>query len=109
SSDSIPSSANIEDHVSMGTTAVRHTARVLDHVETIMAIELMAAAQGIDFRRREDGVDNLGAGTAVAYNLIREKVPFFTEDVILAPHIEQMRLLVHSGGIKTAVMAELER
>ena len=109
SSDSIPSSANIEDHVSMGTTAVRHTARVLDHVETIMAIEMMAAAQGIDFRRKEKGVDQMGTGTAVAYNLIREKVPFFTEDVTLAPHIEQMRLLVHGGDIKTAVMASLEK
>ena len=92
----------------MGTTAVRHTAQVLNHVETIMAIELLSAAQGIDFRRREDGVDRLGAGTAVAYQLIREKAPFFTEDVILAPHIEQVRQLVHNGDIKTAVMAEVE-
>lgn len=109
SSDSVPSSANIEDHVSMGTTAVRHTAKVLDHVETILAIEMLAAAQGIDFRRQEDGVDQLGAGTAVAYNLIREKVPFFTEDVILATHIEKVRKLVHSGRIKTAVLAEIEK
>ena len=107
SSDSIPSSANIEDHVSMGATAVRHTANVLNHVETILAIEMLAAAQGIDFRRREDGVDQLGAGTAVAYQLIREKVPFITEDVVLATHIEQVRQLVHGGDIKTAVEAAL--
>ena len=105
----MPSSANIEDHVSMGTTAVRHTARVLDHVETILAIEMLAAAQGIDFRRQERGVDRLGAGTVVAYELIRERVPFFTEDVTLAPHIEQVRQLVHGGDIKTAVMEKLEK
>jgi len=72
SADTIPSSANVEDHVSMGATSAHHTARVLDHVETIVAIELLAAAQGIDFRLREMGVERLGEGTSVAYNLIRE-------------------------------------
>ena len=107
SADSISSSANVEDHVSMGATAVRHMARVLDHVETIVAIELMAAAQGIDFRRREMGVDRLGAGTTVAYNLLREQVPFLEQDTVLAPHIEQVRQLVESGMIKTAVESAL--
>ncbi|UCC53563.1 MAG: histidine ammonia-lyase [Anaerolineaceae bacterium] len=108
SADSIPSSANVEDHVSMGATAVRHMARVLDHVETIVAIELMTAAQGIDFRRREMGVDKLGAGTGVAYNLLRQHVPFLEQDSVLAPHIEQVRQLVESGAIKTAVESHLE-
>lgn len=109
SADTISSSANVEDHVSMGATAVRHTERVLEHVETIVAIELLAAAQGVDFRRRRMGVDKLGAGTAVAYQLIREHVPFFTEDVFLSAHIEQMRQLVASGRIKTAVEAHLTK
>jgi histidine ammonia-lyase len=108
SADSIPSSANVEDHVSMGATAVRHMARVLDHVEIIVAIELMTAAQGIDFRRREMGVDKLGAGTGVAYNLLRQHVPFLEQDSVLAPHIEQVRQLVESGAIKTAVESHLE-
>jgi histidine ammonia-lyase len=103
SADTVPSSANIEDHVSMGATAVRHTEQVLDHVETIVAIELLAAAQGIDFRRREKGVDVLGAGTAVAYALIRQHVPFLRQDTVLAPHIEAVRKLVSTGAIKKAV------
>jgi len=107
SADTIPSSANVEDHVSMGAAAGRHTAHVLDHVETIVAIELMAAAQGVDFRRRALGVDKMGTGTAVAYDLIRAKVPFLTGDVVLAGHIEAVRQLVAAGTIKTAVETQL--
>lgn len=107
SADSVPSSANIEDHVSMGATAVRHTALVLDHVETIVAIELLCAAQGIDFRRREMGVDLMGAGTSVAYELLRDKVPFFDRDVELATPIERARCLVADGTLKRAVEEKL--
>ena len=103
SADSIPSSANVEDHVSMGAAAVRHTESVLDHVETIVAIELLAAAQGVDFRRREAGVQRLGEGTAAAYGLIRERVPFLSGDAALAPHIESVRQLVASAAVKRAV------
>ncbi len=103
SADSIPSSANVEDHVSMGAAAVRHTEAVLDHVETIVAIELLAAAQGVDFRRREAGVQRLGEGTAAAYDLIRERVPFLSDDAALAPHIESVRQLVASAAVKRAV------
>jgi len=103
SADSIPSSANVEDHVSMGAAAVRHTESVLDHVETIVAIELLAAAQGVDFRRREAGVQRLGEGTAAAYDLVRERVPFLPDDAALAPHIESVRQLVASAAVKRAV------
>lgn len=110
SADSIPSSANTEDHVSMGATATRQLETILDHVEGIVAIELLAAAQGVDFRMREMGksVDDLGVGTAVSHNLIREKVPFLTSDVYLAPHITAVRQLVADGTIKQAVEARLD-
>lgn len=103
SADSIPSSANVEDHVSMGATAVRHTERVLQHVETIVGIELLAAAQGIDFRRRQVGNVALGQGTAVAYHLLRERIPFLDHDTVLAPILEETRQLVANGVLKTAV------
>jgi histidine ammonia-lyase len=103
SSDSISSSANVEDHVSMGATAVRHAQLVLTHVETIVAIELLAAAQGIDFRRRMTGAARQGPGTAMAYELIRREVPFLADDVVLAPHIESVRQLVASGDLKRTV------
>ncbi|MCB8942701.1 MAG: histidine ammonia-lyase [Ardenticatenaceae bacterium] len=108
SADSIPSSANTEDHVSMGATAVRQTEQILQHAETIVAIELLAAAQGIDFRQKVMNVTQLGAGTSAAYELIRHQVPFLTTDTFLAPHIEQVRQLVAGGTIKTAVEAKLE-
>src|SRR5690606_37394317 len=96
SADTIPTSANTEAHVSMGATAVRQAAQILDHVETIVAIELLCAAQGIDFRRRDIGNQPLGTGTTIAYDLIRSAVPFLDHDTILAPHIEAVRHLVHN-------------
>jgi histidine ammonia-lyase len=109
SADSIPSSANIEDHVSMGATAVRHTEKVLEHVEMIVAIELLSAAQGVDLRRRDlDSDPKMGRGTQVAYDLIREKVPFLTGDTVLSVHMEAVRQLVANGTIKEAVEDALD-
>ncbi len=109
SADTIPTSANVEDHVSMGAAAVRHAGQILEHAETIVGIELMLAAQGIDFRAREMGLTpaELGEGTAVAYRLIRERIPFLGTDVMLSPLIEEARLLVNSGVIKRAVEEKL--
>ena len=107
SADSIPSSANTEDHVSMGAAATRQVGQILDHVETIVAIELLAAAQGIDFRRQQMDGATLGKGTAVAYDLIRSKVPFLEADVHLAPLMEEVRQLVADGTIKEKVSEEI--
>ena len=109
SADTIPTSANVEDHVSMGAAAVRHAGQILEHVETIVGIELLLAAQGIEFRSREMGLTptDLGRGTAEAYQLIRERVPFLESDVMLAPLIEKARELVSSGAIKRAAEVKL--
>jgi histidine ammonia-lyase len=106
SADSIPSSANVEDHVSMGATAVRQAWQIMEHVETIVAIELLCAAQGIDFRRQNG--EQMGWGTEAAYDLIRQHVPFLDEDTFLAPHIESARQLVADGTIKRAVEERLK-
>jgi histidine ammonia-lyase len=105
SADSIPSSANVEDHVSMGATAARQAEQILTHVETIVAIELLAAAQGVDFRIKRDSLQysDLGTGTSVAYRLLRDNVPFIEHDIPLAPHIEVMRQLVKKAKIKLVV------
>ena len=107
SADSIPSSANVEDHVSFGATAARQAEQILSHVETIVAIELLAAAQGIDFRRRimASPEAKMGQGTVLAYELIRQEVPFLEGDEVLAPHIEAVRKLVARGTIKNTVEA----
>jgi histidine ammonia-lyase len=87
---------------------VRQVGQILDHVETIVAIELLTAAQGVDFRRKVMGVEKLGEGTAVAYDTIRAQIPFLETDTTLAPLIEQVRQLVANGTIKEAVEAKLE-
>jgi histidine ammonia-lyase len=93
----------------MGATAVRHAGQILEHVETIVAIELLLAAQGVDLRGQamEIGVDGLGEGTSVAYQLIRERAPFIDCDVVLSPLIQQVRGLVAGGAIKRAVEERL--
>ena len=104
SADTIPTSANSEDHASMGCTSARQAREVLGNTEIILAIELFAAAQGIDLRREMLGGDpRLGKGTAVAYELIRQRVPFLEQDAIMYPHIEAVCELVRSGELARAV------
>ena len=93
--DSIPTSANVEDHVSMGVTAGLKARQILENVETIFALELFAAAQGVDFRRRKIGDDKLlGQGTRHLYRQIRQFVPFIETDVYMQSHIETLRKFV---------------
>jgi len=98
--DTIPTSANVEDHVSMGATSALKLRDVLDNVERILAIELMSAAQGVDFRRQAIGSKKqLGQGTRGVYALIREHIPFIESDTTMYGHIESMRKLVADGEV----------
>ncbi len=107
--DTIPTSANQEDHVSMGPIAARQAREIAGNVATILAIELFAAAQGIDFRReRLGGNPRLGKGTSAAYALIRERVPFLANDAIMYRHIQAVRELVVSGELVEAVEKALK-
>jgi histidine ammonia-lyase len=93
--DTIPTSANVEDHVSMGCTAGLKLRQVCANVEHILAIELMAAAQGIDFRRRAVGAHTrLGKGTQPIYEQIRRSVPFVEEDTVLSDYLKDVHRLV---------------
>jgi histidine ammonia-lyase len=103
SADTIPTSSNWEDHVSNGPTAARQARRVLRNLETILAIELFAACQGVDFRRQVMPDAVLGQGTDVAYDLIRQQVPFLDHDAVMYPYIEAVRALVTSGTLRQAV------
>lgn len=102
--DSIPTSANTEDHVSMGTIAARQAKDIVDNVERILALELFAACQAIDFRREVLGPEaQLGRGTAPAYKLIRGSVPFLEKDDVMYPYIESVRELIANGSLRQAV------
>jgi histidine ammonia-lyase len=95
--DTIPSSANVEDHVSMGVTSVLKLRQIAENLESILALELFAAAQGIDFRRKKIGADKrLGRGTQPVYDRIRRAVPFIEKDVYLKNYIEVVREIVAS-------------
>jgi len=103
--DSIPSSANQEDHVSMGANAARHTLEIIENVRHILAIELLTAAQAIDLR--QEGANRLGQGTAIAHSRIREEVEFLKNDRALAPDIEALAQLIGSGTVIEAVKQEI--
>jgi histidine ammonia-lyase len=106
--DTIPTSANVEDHVSMGCTAAIKARSILDNVERILAIELMAAAQGIDFRKQDLGrYAVLGRGTRAAYTLLRRNVPFVERDAVLYRYLEAVRQLVADGELLATVDAAM--
>lgn len=93
--DSIPTSANFEDFVSMGPAAARKAVEILRNVEYIVAIELLCAAQGVDFR----GSENLGQGTKKVYLAIREEVPHLIEDRPVHKDIEAVTNLIRTGRL----------
>jgi histidine ammonia-lyase len=98
--DTIPTSANVEDHVSMGVTAGLHLRQIVSNVEHILSLELMAAAQGIDFRK--EGLApgaRLGRGTRRAYELVRQKAPFIEKDAVLYEYIERVKSLLRENRI----------
>ncbi|HYO46062.1 MAG TPA: aromatic amino acid lyase, partial [Gemmatimonadota bacterium] len=92
--DSIPTSANKEDHVSMGVWAARKAAQSLENAERVVAIELLAAAQGIDFLRPLESSPPLEA----AHRVIRARVPKLIEDRPGSPDIEAVAVLVRNGA-----------
>ncbi|NLL81905.1 MAG: histidine ammonia-lyase [Tissierellia bacterium] len=97
--DSIPSSANQEDHVSMGTIAARKAREILGNARKVLAMEIMAACQGIDIR----GDKGLGAGSAEAYNIIREKVSKVEEDRIMYLDINKCENILLSDELVSKV------
>ena len=98
--DSIPTSANQEDHVSMGANAARHTREILDNVRTVVAIELLGAAQAVHLR--PDGTDRLGDGTRGVYAAVRERVPPVVEDRSLAADVASLEAAIDDGSLERA-------
>jgi histidine ammonia-lyase len=93
--DSIPSSANQEDHVSMGTISARKAASILKNAQHVIAMELFTAAQAIGFR----GTKKLAQPTKRLYEAIRTFIPFIEEDTIMYPYIHQLHAFVSDGKV----------
>jgi histidine ammonia-lyase len=97
--DSLPTSANQEDHVSMATFAARRLGEMADNTAGILAIEYLCAAQGIDFRAPLETSPKLQE----AMELLRDRVPFYLKDRLHAPDIEAARQLVEGGELGALV------
>ncbi len=96
--DSIPSSANQEDHVSMGTIAARKAAEILHNTERVLAIELFAAGQALSMI----GEKRLAPATRAVYDVLRKEVPFVEHDVVMYEQIVKCERLVCSQEVVAA-------
>lgn len=103
--DSIPSSGNQEDHVSMGTTSARTAAMVLDNAQKVIGIEIAAAVQGIYLRQEigENGVDNLAPATKAAYDYIRTVSAPIDDDVLMHDELVKFDEMIKNGELLAAV------
>ena len=131
--DSIPTCANQEDHVSMSMNAARHAREIVWNVEQIVGIEMLCAAQALDFRRaglefrtsswqedergqkvrkvveydlkggRKVNRATLAAGTMAAYEAVRREIGHLSNDRPLYPDLDKMTRMVHTGEIIRAV------
>jgi len=101
--DSLPTSANQEDHVSMAAYASRRLADIADNTAGIVGIELLAAAQGVDLRRPLKTSPLLRQATA----LLRRRVRFWREDREMAPDIAAAKTLVTSGQLRAVAAVPL--
>ena len=99
--DSIPSSANQEDHVSMGTIAARKAREIMKNVRRVLAMEIMGACQAIDLR----GNKGLGVGTKAAYDLVRQNVEKLVDDRPLYEDINKCEDIITNGKLIEVVEA----
>lgn len=88
--DSIPSSANQEDHVSMGSISARKAKTILDNTMKVIAMEILTACQAIDFREKAQ----LGDKTKIAYDYIRSQIPFLECDEVMYKYLHQMEMII---------------
>jgi len=97
--DSIPTSANQEDHVSMGTIAARKARTIIEHGQSVLGIEWMCAAQAVDFK----DPSKLGEGSALAYDLLRKHVGFLSQDRVFYEEMDLTREFIAAGTLLKVV------
>lgn len=103
--DSIPTSANQEDHVSMGSTSARTAALVLDNAQKVIGIELATAAQAIWLRQElgDNCIDKLAPATRAAYDHIRKVVDPVENDIIMHDHLVKFDEMIKDNSVLEAV------
>lgn len=103
SADTVTTSADQEDHVSMANHAARKLRTALGNTERVLAIELHAAAQGREFHREL----RAGAGAEAAYRCLRRNVPALVDDRYMGPELDRVHELVAGGAVRAAVEKEV--
>lgn len=101
--DSIPTSADKEDHVSMGTIAARKLGQIVRNAENVYAMEMLAAAQAIDFLKPHGPA----AGVKAAHELIRQHVSFADTDRVFSKDIEAIKVLIRTEALTNSVFNEV--
>ncbi|MCK4337530.1 MAG: histidine ammonia-lyase [Candidatus Aminicenantes bacterium] len=96
--DSIPTSANQEDHVSMGTIAAFKGAEIINNVRSVLAIELLCASQGLDFID-----ESPGQGVRIAHEKIRKFIPTLTQDRVMSYDLKAMEKLIFNESVLKSV------
>jgi len=102
--DSIPSSANQEDHVSMGTIAARKALDIINNTKDVLGMELFTALQAIDFRNP----NALSPKTKAIYDFIRSDVSFIDEDVIMYEKIHKIKEMINSKNFLDMTRGEID-
>ncbi|MDO9628680.1 MAG: histidine ammonia-lyase [Acholeplasmataceae bacterium] len=90
--DSIPSSANQEDHVSMGSISARKAKSIFENTRKVIAMEFFTACQALDFREEKE----LGERTKKAYLYIRKHIPFIEHDEVMFPYLHKIEEIIAS-------------
>jgi histidine ammonia-lyase len=110
--DSIPSSANREDHVSMCTIAARHAAQIVTNTQVIIGAELLCAYQALELRLQQEPDARLGVGAAAVLDYLRgveiapgQPLQMLTRDVALKPYLDKMTEIVRSGALLDVIHA----
>ncbi len=101
--DSIPTSADQEDHISNSMNAARHTWEIVRNVEHVIGIELVCAAQAVDLRLHQYPHARLGAGTQAAHRRLRQDIPLLERDRLMHPYLDTACQLVREGAVLQAV------
>ena len=101
--DSIPSSANQEDHVSMGSISARKAKMILDNTRKVIAMEMFTACQAIDLREKAI----LGDKTKKAYDYIRKEIPFISHDEVMYPYLHAIENIIKSQSFLDIMFDEV--
>lgn len=97
--DSIPSSANQEDHVSMGTIGARHASLIIQNARKVLAIEALCAMQGVEYR----GIDLMSPALLEKWHRMRAFIPSITEDRIFSVDVEKLNTYLKEETVNEKV------